>query len=707
MPTSSTVTFYKGFYTGGTPTVLSANPFDVAQDLSTGNLWQYTGNAWVAPSWQTSITFWLAGGTTVCERLQAEDTKIPATIHVYYGTDEHVPAELALSADDLAIQHNVGNYNLHVNVLRQDATTDTVVDVPFPEGYIISTDDGDWTILKNFTQCVGYDYATVSLAWTTTADGTGPQSVDYVTSSGATIIASTVVSGALVEYPTSSAVEQMISSGGVISGALISGMPFSTTVNAGTLTLSGAYGDEGGLFAYTGDFQGARAGLEIKVGEWDANPHGTATLYADDDITLSAGSSLVVSGGTVTLQNTYIASDEETVVSNTLSMTGYSLNMGCNDPDLGEWHASFDTQAIALSVQDSGIFVDFESVRINALLYVSSSLVLQTGFSDVTLEADDSGGVTINGEVIATQPWVQSQISGISTGITSADAANIASSVLSSGGYVNSQYVSTAITSAGETEGYITSSAADELASSAASSATSGVLFSGAEFVTSVGDYLLTYTSSGGLMVSGGGVQLQVSSGAVIASASSYDEESGTSRATAVQLTSVGIVASGVNANITASASDDGGDQQAHVTITSGGVNINVSTPTNDANVAVEAGSVTVSGTNDVAVSVNSRPVATQLVTSTDTTTTSASIAELAGGTAYVYTEPLTELTVESVVNTTVEDRLQFTLASGGSVGIPASCGLCPSGFVFEGGKSYLVAVMGGNVVAAEYQPGV
>lgn len=426
MATSSTVTFYTGYYAGGKPTVLSANPFDVAQDLSTGNLWQYTGAAWVAPSWQTSITIWLGAAESVCQRLHSEDTRIPDTVHVYSGTEGAVPPELALTADDLAIKHDVGNYNLNVNVLRKDVTTDTFVDVPFPEGYVVTTEDGNWTVLKNFNKCVGYDYATVSLAWTTTADGQGPQSVNYVTSSGAQTIASSVVSGALVDYPTSSEVEQMVS-GATISGALISGNPFATTVAAGTLTLSGAADDEGGLFSYAGDFQGVRAGVEIKVGEWDADPHGTATLYADDDIILSAGSSLTLSGGTLTLRNTYFASDEETVVSNTFSMTDGSIDMGCNDPDLGSWGVYFNTQNITLSVNNTVIYLDFEYVSINKPLYVSSSLVLLSDPSNATIEVDSSGDVTLNSENIATQPWVNSQLS---SAVTSAQAAAIVSSAI-------------------------------------------------------------------------------------------------------------------------------------------------------------------------------------------------------------------------------------------------------------------------------------
>ena len=121
-------------------------------------------------------------------------------------------------------------------------------------------------------------------------------------------------------------------------------------------------------------------------------------------------------------------------------------------------------------------------------------------------------------------------------------------------------------------------------------------LTSGAEFRTSVGDYLLTYTSSGGLMISGGGVALQVSSGAVAVLASSYDEEVGSEHIMSFGLTSGAAVISG-NGEISARvAADD--DNQAHVTITSGGVNIGTSDPTNDIDVSVVPGSVGITGSS-------------------------------------------------------------------------------------------------------------
>ena len=233
--TSHTLSFYTGYYAGGLPVVLLPQPFDVAQDLSTGNIWQYTGTSWVAPSWNSAITFYLGAATTVCERIKSPDTKISENIELYTGTDPKVPADLALSDNDLAIKHNLANYSIQVGVFRQDSTTDTVVEVPFPEGYIISTEDGNWTILKNFNDYAGFDFCTVALTWTTNINGAG-QYLEFITSAeAADLIDETLTSGG---YATSEYVNEAIASAGA-QGAIA--IVDSTSTSAYIPVLSGGY----------------------------------------------------------------------------------------------------------------------------------------------------------------------------------------------------------------------------------------------------------------------------------------------------------------------------------------------------------------------------------------------------------------------------------------------------------------------------------
>jgi len=185
----------------------------------------------------------------------------------------------------------------------------------------------------------------------------------------------------------------------------------------------------------------------------------------------------------------------------------------------------------------------------------------------------------------------------------------------------------------------------------------SGAIVSGAAFTTTVGPYTVALTSGGGLRVTGSNGESMVISG-------------GTAT-----------LAGGDEANVTAAS------------------HVGICAPTE---VAISAGAVPLSGH----VTVNGAPAATRIVTSTDTVTTSAAIPVLSGGVAYIYTQPLTSLSVANVANAPAEDYIRFTLASGGSVSIPASVAVLNSGLEFEGGKEYLIAFNGGMMVAAEVTPG-
>ena len=215
---SANLQLYKGYYSGDYPVVDNPQPFDVAQDLSTGNLWQYNGDSWVAPSWSSSITCWLGSSDTVCGRLESPNTTIPSSLQCYPGNNEQVPAELNLSADDLAIHHTVGNYNVKVSVFRTDAVSGVIVEVPFPEDSVISTEDGEWTILKRFNRVVGYDFCTVNLTFVSFGNAVGFPTVEFLTSSTAAPIVSAVVSsgGYVTSDTVAGVVDSVVSSGGYV-----------------------------------------------------------------------------------------------------------------------------------------------------------------------------------------------------------------------------------------------------------------------------------------------------------------------------------------------------------------------------------------------------------------------------------------------------------------------------------------------------------
>lgn len=234
-------------------------------------------------------------------------------------------------------------------------------------------------------------------------------------------------------------------------------------------------------------------------------------------------------------------------------------------------------------------------------------------------------------------------------------------------------YARLAISGALASGGYVTSGGAAAIAGSAVS----GAIFSGSAFDTLIGSVRITATS-GGVLVSAGGMVTSIGSGAIIGSGASGEQL---------------VMSDGV---VYLAASDDDGNNQARITAAPGSATVNVSDATNEMSIDIEPTGLFVSG----------RPVLTELATRIDSETTSAAIEVLSGGTSYIFTQPLTCLSITSVVRAEIEDQFQFTLASGGQVTVPASCGFAPPDFVFEGGKSYLMAILGGNVIAGEYTAG-
>ena len=108
-------------------------------------------------------------------------------------------------------------------------------------------------------------------------------------------------------------------------------------------------------------------------------------------------------------------------------------------------------------------------------------------------------------------------------------------------------------------------------------------------------------------------------------------------------------------------------------------------------------------------------------LTVTDSTATTATIANLAANTRYVFTQPLTSLTVGAVTDSVLESEIQFTAGDSIGVDFPASLGMVgiddtddtgdtgdtyeePA---FEPGKSYIINIKNNIAVAAEYTPGV
>ena len=244
-------------------------------------------------------------------------------------------------------------------------------------------------------------------------------------------------------------------------------------------------------------------------------------------------------------------------------------------------------------------------------------------------------------------------------------------------------YTRLAISGALVSGGYITSSGAAAVASGAARSAASGAIFSGSAFDTVIGSARITATS-GGVLVSAGGAVVNIASGAIVGSGASGES----------MVLSGGIVPLHV---------EDGDGEHQDVTLDTGGVHITAAGPCREVLITQGNDQIEI---GDSGVLVNSRPVLTDLVTSTDSETTSASFAVLEGGTSYKFTQPLTSLSVASVASSMRESWIEFTVASGGSVSINDS-GLRWFGrrrSAYEGGSSYALGVWNGLIVCNELE---
>ena len=258
-------------------------------------------------------------------------------------------------------------------------------------------------------------------------------------------------------------------------------------------------------------------------------------------------------------------------------------------------------------------------------------------------------------DTLATKIYTALAISGALIDYpTSSGARAVASAVIGSGGYVDS-------------------SGAAVIASGAAMSAASGAIFSNAEIKTTVGSYRVALTSGGGMLISGGGVQLQVSSGVIIASGASGES----------------VVLSGGTARL----ANNYDYICQYIEVSQSGITIAASDPGRDINLNCYPGSVFV----------NSRPVLTALPTSTDTETTCANFDVLEGGTSYIYTQPLTNLDIASITSD-CRAEIDFTAASGAQIGLPSGAGIKLLGLSsLDSGVHYLVAVDGARVVVNSY----
>lgn len=238
-------------------------------------------------------------------------------------------------------------------------------------------------------------------------------------------------------------------------------------------------------------------------------------------------------------------------------------------------------------------------------------------------------------------------------------------------------YTALAISGALSSGGYVNSSGAQTIASSAVS----GAIFSGSAFDTVIGSARITATS-GGVLVSAGGAVVNVASGAIFASGASGE--------------SMALSGEVVNLHL-----EDRDGEHQDITLDTNGVHISAAGA--DRKVFIRQGSNEIE-VGDYGALVNSHPVLTELATSTDTEASSASFEVLEGGTSYIYTQPLTGLGIAGIpANCRAE--IDFTAGAGFDLSLPASAKRFGASS-YDSGSHYLVAVDGARVVVNEYETG-
>lgn len=107
----------------------------------------------------------------------------------------------------------------------------------------------------------------------------------------------------------------------------------------------------------------------------------------------------------------------------------------------------------------------------------------------------------------------------------------------------------------------------------------------------------------------------------------------------------------------------------------------------------------TLSDQTDLQNALNSK--ADKRVTVADTTSTSATIANVEGGKDYTFTNALTALSITAITSSFVEANIYFTADTGIAVTLPANTPTIGD-FTFTAGNSYVISICNGIAVRGE-----
>ena len=297
-------------------------------------------------------------------------------------------------------------------------------------------------------------------------------------------------------------------------------------------------------------------------------------------------------------------------------------------------------------------------------------------------------------------------------------AEEAVNSILASGGYVISSGAAVIASGAAAT----VSAALDERIVNASESLAARIVSVSSSLDSRIG------AVSGGLQTQiaavSGGLTLRPTSGGAEQIASAVVGPISSSLDSRIDAVSGGLQTqiAAVSGGLALRPTSGGAEQIASAVVTAGGYKISGGNVAFACSLTVFSKTVSVYGSMNFyhqdSLKVNGAIVATQpwvmecvssggymkdLVYSSEGTATSAAVPVLSGGTMLEYASALSALAVDSVTKSIRESYIRFTLASGGSVSLPAAgidyLGEAPS---FAGGKSYLLGFFNGIMATNE-----
>ena len=147
------VMFYSGNYAGVEPPydIEGLKAGDLAQDTSTGVLWEYSGELWYRKATNSGAKILLSGpANSIREYLANPNTIVPSFMEVYAGDDDNVPDFMRLCANDLVIHHKLGNPPL-IQACRLSSDDCFWRSITPKDGSIVTDSYGEWSMWLNFT----------------------------------------------------------------------------------------------------------------------------------------------------------------------------------------------------------------------------------------------------------------------------------------------------------------------------------------------------------------------------------------------------------------------------------------------------------------------------------------------------------------------------------------------------------------------------